>query len=53
MAFRSTISIPNTLGIKRLAERARENITVLLSGEGADELFVDTAGTTTCHVDII
>ena len=33
------ISIPNTLGIKRLAERARENITVLLSGEGADELF--------------
>lgn len=33
------ISIPNTLGIKRLAERAKENVTVLLSGEGADELF--------------
>ncbi|MFD2552345.1 asparagine synthase (glutamine-hydrolyzing) [Bizionia sediminis] len=33
------LSIPNTLGIKRLAERARENVTVLLSGEGADELF--------------
>lgn len=33
------MSIPNTLGIKRLAERAKENVTVLLSGEGADELF--------------
>ena len=33
------ISIPNTFGIKRLAERAKENVTVLLSGEGADELF--------------
>jgi len=33
------ISIPNTLGIKRLSERAKENVTVLLSGEGADELF--------------
>ena len=33
------ISIPNTLGIKRLAERAKENVSVLLSGEGADELF--------------
>lgn len=33
------ISIPNTIGIKRLAERAKENVTVLLSGEGADELF--------------
>jgi asparagine synthase (glutamine-hydrolysing) len=33
------ISIPNTLGIKRLAERAKDNVTVLLSGEGADELF--------------
>lgn len=33
------VSIPNTLGIKRLAERAKENVTVLLSGEGADELF--------------
>lgn len=33
------ISIPNSIGIKRLAERAKENVTVLLSGEGADELF--------------
>jgi asparagine synthase (glutamine-hydrolysing) len=33
------ISIPNTLGIKRLAERSSENVKVLLSGEGADELF--------------
>lgn len=33
------ISIPNTIGIKRLAQRAKENVTVLLSGEGADELF--------------
>ena len=33
------ISVPNTIGIKRMAERAKENVTVLLSGEGADELF--------------
>lgn len=33
------ISIPNAIGIKRLAERSKENVTVLLSGEGADELF--------------
>ncbi|MFN4764644.1 asparagine synthase (glutamine-hydrolyzing) [Gillisia sp. Q332] len=33
------ISIPNAFGIKRMAERAKENVTVLLSGEGADELF--------------
>jgi asparagine synthase (glutamine-hydrolysing) len=33
------MSIPNTLGIKHLAERAKENVSVLLSGEGADELF--------------
>ncbi|WP_179343781.1 asparagine synthase (glutamine-hydrolyzing) [Winogradskyella ursingii] len=33
------MSIANTIGIKRLAERAKENVTVLLSGEGADEVF--------------
>ena len=38
------ISIPTTLGIKRLAERARENITVLLSGRVLMNYFVDTAG---------
>src|SRR5205823_1024105 len=30
---------PNSLGIYLLAERSRELVTVLLSGEGADELF--------------
>jgi len=30
---------PNSLGIFVLAERSRELVTVLLSGEGADELF--------------
>lgn len=30
---------PNSLGIFLLAKRAREHVTVLLSGEGADELF--------------
>jgi asparagine synthase (glutamine-hydrolysing) len=33
------INLPNTLAIKKLAERSRENVTVLLSGEGADELM--------------
>lgn len=33
------ISHPNSLGIWLLAERAREHVTVLLSGEGADEVF--------------
>ena len=33
------ISHPNSLGIWLLAERARELVTVLLSGEGADEVF--------------
>jgi asparagine synthase (glutamine-hydrolysing) len=33
------ISHPNSLGLWRLAERARERVTVLLSGEGADEVF--------------
>ena len=33
------ISHPNSLGIWQLAQRARERVTVLLSGEGADEVF--------------
>jgi asparagine synthase (glutamine-hydrolysing) len=33
------ISHPNSLGIWQLAEQARERVTVLLSGEGADEVF--------------
>ena len=30
---------PNSVGIWLLAQRAREFVTVLLSGEGADEVF--------------
>ena len=33
------ISHPNSLGIWQLAREARERVTVLLSGEGADEVF--------------
>ena len=33
------ISHPNSLGIWLLAQRSREHVTVLLSGEGADEVF--------------
>jgi len=33
------ISHPNSLGIWLLAEQSRERLTVLLSGEGADEVF--------------
>ena len=33
------ISHPNSLGLWLLAEQARERVTVLLSGEGADEVF--------------
>jgi asparagine synthase (glutamine-hydrolysing) len=33
------ISHPNTIGVMLLSERAREFVTVLLSGEGADELL--------------
>ncbi len=33
------ISHPNSLGLWLLAERARKRVTVLLSGEGADEVF--------------
>lgn len=33
------LSHPNSLGIMFLSEEARKHVTVLLSGEGADELF--------------
>jgi asparagine synthase (glutamine-hydrolysing) len=33
------INHPNTIGIYLLAKRAKEYVTVLLSGEGADEVF--------------
>ena len=33
------INHPNTIGIYLLAQRAKEFVTVLLSGEGADEVF--------------
>lgn len=35
----SPINHPNTIGIYLLAQRAKEHVTVLLSGEGADEVF--------------
>jgi asparagine synthase (glutamine-hydrolysing) len=37
--FEQPINHPNTIGIFLLAERAKEYVTVLLSGEGADEVF--------------
>ena len=33
------INHPNTIGIYLLAQKAKEHVTVLLSGEGADEVF--------------
>src|SRR5207253_5035648 len=33
------INHPNSIAIMLLAERSRPHVTVLLSGEGADELF--------------
>ena len=33
------ISVPNSMALWLLAKRARDDVTVLLSGEGADELF--------------
>lgn len=35
----SPLNHPNTVGIYKLSQRAREYVTVLLSGEGADEVF--------------
>ncbi len=37
--FEQPVNHPNTIGIFLLAQRAREHVTVLLSGEGADEVF--------------
>lgn len=37
--FESPINHPNTIGIFLLAQEARKHVTVLLSGEGADEVF--------------
>ncbi|MHB2153612.1 asparagine synthase (glutamine-hydrolyzing) [Calditrichota bacterium GD2] len=37
--FEAPINHPNTIGIYLLSQRARDHVTVLLSGEGADELF--------------
>ena len=37
--FEQPINHPNTIAIYLLAQRAREYVTVLLSGEGADEVF--------------
>ncbi|MAC40177.1 MAG: asparagine synthase (glutamine-hydrolyzing) [Pelagibacterales bacterium] len=35
----SPINHPNTIGILLLSEKAKKHVTVLLSGEGADEVF--------------
>lgn len=37
--FEGPINHPNTIGIYLLSEKAKEYVTVLLSGEGADEVF--------------
>ena len=37
--FEQPVNHPNTIGIFLLAQRAKEYVTVLLSGEGADEVF--------------
>ena len=37
--FESPINHPNTIAIYKLSQRAKEYVTVLLSGEGADEVF--------------
>ena len=33
------VNHPNTIGIYKLSQRAKDHVTVLLSGEGADEVF--------------
>lgn len=35
----SPLNHPNTIGIYKLSQKAKEYVTVLLSGEGADEVF--------------
>lgn len=37
--FEGPLNHPNTIGIYLLSQRAKEYVTVLLSGEGADEVF--------------
>ncbi len=37
--FEAPLNHPNTIGIYLLSERAKAHVTVLLSGEGADEIF--------------
>lgn len=37
--FEGPLNHPNTIGIYLLSERAKQYVTVLLSGEGADEVF--------------
>jgi len=37
--FEHPINHPNTIGIYLLSEQAKKHVTVLLSGEGADEIF--------------
>lgn len=37
--FEGPLNHPNTIGIYLLSQRAKEFVTVLLSGEGADEVF--------------
>lgn len=37
--FENPLNHPNTIGIYFLSQRAKEHVTVLLSGEGADEVF--------------
>jgi asparagine synthase (glutamine-hydrolysing) len=37
--FDQPLNHPNSIGIWRIAEEARKHVTILLSGEGADEVF--------------
>jgi asparagine synthase (glutamine-hydrolysing) len=46
------ISHPNSLALWHLARRSREHATVLLSGEGADELFAGYARFSDAHTAI-